>query len=573
MTGSTVSGNATGSAGAGGAGSGGDGGNGGLHERQRGERRRGHRRHQRRRRPGRRAVPHGGPARSSRTARSRQRHRGRRRRRRAAPEATAATRPASGSPAGAATRTAGTGAPVARARGVHAQSGAPTLRHVTISGNETGGGGEGGAAGGGLSGTGDFGGFPSVDDGDDGGFGAGGGVNGDEVVLTATLVASNTPDNCAGAPAAPDDGGANLSFPDATCPGINGDPKLGAARRQRRADVHPRARGRQRGARPGALGPCPDLDQRGLGRPAAACDIGAFELAPPVAVTSLATGVTHDRRAAARRGDAVAAGDDVVLRVRHDDRLRQRTPDVDAGDGATPVDVGADIGGLTAGDDLPLPARREQPRRDDGRRRPDVHDADRPDRPAARHDRARRSSSRVAEPDDVRRQPARGARDRRDVAEAARVRRGTTFRYRLSEPARVVFTIQRARSGRRVGGRCRARTKANRKRRKCTRYVRVGRFAQQARPPARSRKRVLRPHRPQVAQARPPPRRARRHRRRRQQVDARSGWRSGSSAGAERLPASRVRSSCRAGAGRRGRRRSRAGRRRCRRRGGGRSAR
>jgi len=63
---------------------------------------------------------------------------------------------------------------------------------------------------------------------------------------------------------------------------------------------------------------------------------------------------------------------------------------------------------------------------------------------------------------------------------ARRVRRGTTFRYRLSEAARVVFTIQRAAAGRRVGGKCRKPTRSNRRRRKCTRYVRVGRFAQQA---------------------------------------------------------------------------------------------
>jgi hypothetical protein len=41
----------------------------------------------------------------------------------------------------------------------------------------------------------------------------------------------------------------------------------------------------------------------------------------------------------------------------------------------------------------------------------------------------------------------------------------------------VVFTIQRQRAGRKVGKRCRKPTRANRKKRHCKRFVRVGRFA------------------------------------------------------------------------------------------------
>jgi hypothetical protein len=63
---------------------------------------------------------------------------------------------------------------------------------------------------------------------------------------------------------------------------------------------------------------------------------------------------------------------------------------------------------------------------------------------------------------------------------AQTTRRGTTFRYQLSEAARVVFTIRRARPGRRVGRRCRKPSRSNRTRRRCTRYVRVAAFAQQA---------------------------------------------------------------------------------------------
>lgn len=60
---------------------------------------------------------------------------------------------------------------------------------------------------------------------------------------------------------------------------------------------------------------------------------------------------------------------------------------------------------------------------------------------------------------------------------AARAKRGTTFVYTVSEPARVVFTIHAKQIGRRVRGKCRAPTRRNTGRRKCTRFVRRGAFA------------------------------------------------------------------------------------------------
>ena len=64
------------------------------------------------------------------------------------------------------------------------------------------------------------------------------------------------------------------------------------------------------------------------------------------------------------------------------------------------------------------------------------------------------------------------------VTAQRRPRRGTTFRYQLSEAGRVVFAIQRASAGRRAGGRCRKPTRSNRRRARCTRWVVVARFAQ-----------------------------------------------------------------------------------------------
>ena len=54
---------------------------------------------------------------------------------------------------------------------------------------------------------------------------------------------------------------------------------------------------------------------------------------------------------------------------------------------------------------------------------------------------------------------------------------GTTFRYSLSEDARVLFTIEQALPGRRSGRSCVKQTRKNRGKRKCTRFQRFGRFA------------------------------------------------------------------------------------------------
>jgi CSLREA domain-containing protein len=62
---------------------------------------------------------------------------------------------------------------------------------------------------------------------------------------------------------------------------------------------------------------------------------------------------------------------------------------------------------------------------------------------------------------------------------ASKPKRGTTFRYTLTEASRVVFTIERRTRGRKVGTKCRKQTRKNRNRRACARYVRAGRFAAQ----------------------------------------------------------------------------------------------
>jgi hypothetical protein len=82
----------------------------------------------------------------------------------------------------------------------------------------------------------------------------------------------------------------------------------------------------------------------------------------------------------------------------------------------------------------------------------------------------------------------RGAGEALVAARAKRHKKGTTFRYTLSEPARVVFTIQRARPGRRQGKACRKPSRANRRSKKCTRFELFGRFAQQGAAGANSKR-------------------------------------------------------------------------------------
>ncbi len=59
---------------------------------------------------------------------------------------------------------------------------------------------------------------------------------------------------------------------------------------------------------------------------------------------------------------------------------------------------------------------------------------------------------------------------------AGAAKRGTEFRWRLSESAAVTIAIARALPGRRAGGACRRPTRRNKGNRHCTRYQGVGRL-------------------------------------------------------------------------------------------------
>jgi hypothetical protein len=136
--------------------------------------------------------------------------------------------------------------------------------------------------------------------------GAGGIYNWGTVLLRNTIVAGNVGQaNCFVYRGEIIDGGGNLSFPDTTCPGINGDPKLGTLQNNGGL-TDTMALGAGSAAIDAAVdgiceaAPVNGLDQRGVTRPQGAhCDIGAYEAAlqsqlvraflPIIKVTALAT--------------------------------------------------------------------------------------------------------------------------------------------------------------------------------------------------------------------------------------------------------------------------------------------
>jgi hypothetical protein len=159
---------------------------------------------------------------------------------------------------------------------------------VTIADNQTAVGGSGGLPGGGCQPNCNITGFqPSGNDGTPGG-GGGIDVNGTPgISLTNTLVASNPVpggvQNCVShASNGIVDGGHNLSFPDTSCPGINGNPDLGPLQNNG-GPTQTMALGSGSAAIdqiPRSGSGCPPGDQRGVPRPFPAgglCDIGAFE--------------------------------------------------------------------------------------------------------------------------------------------------------------------------------------------------------------------------------------------------------------------------------------------------------
>ena len=266
-----------------------------------------------------------------------------------------------------------------------------TLSHVTIYENRVGGGGASGETfpGGGAPAGRAF----AGSQGNRGNLGALWSVPGTPTVLRNSIVASNFGGNCSGTVG---DGGRNIAFGDASCPGAQADPKLGPLQDNGgpTATHSIPADSPALDAVPDAGSECAPTDQRGVARPyGSACDIGAFELSPP----------------------PPTPGD-------------QPEGDGSGGGGSNPDAVAP----LFTSASLTARVFAVNPR---------------------------------------------GQAESAVAARSKRVKRGTTFRYALSEPARVTFTIERAAAGRTAGGKCRKPSRRSRSARRCTRYVPAGRFA------------------------------------------------------------------------------------------------
>jgi hypothetical protein len=354
-------------------------------------------------------------------------------------------------------------------------AGTSAIRHATITSNGLGGGGApapatGGAGGsGGSGGTNGNGGFAFQGSG--GSPGAGGAVahaGAGTATLQNSIAADNATPSCAGIT----DGGHNISFPDAGCPGANVDPELAAL-----ADNggSTKTRALQPGspaldAVPAAGAGCATTDQRGVARPqGAGCDIGAYEHAPPGVTTGDATTVSSGTAMLQGQVNPNARVSTYHFEFGTTAAYGTATASQTTGAGVSPEAVAATVSGLVPGTTYHFRLM-----------------ATNADGTAAGADR----TFVAAGPPDTRRPRFLSAalaptvfavnrRGRAEVPVSARAKRGTTFRYRLSEDARVVFTIQRPLPGRRVGRACRKPTARNRSRSRCTRYVRVrgGRFA------------------------------------------------------------------------------------------------
>jgi hypothetical protein len=162
--------------------------------------------------------------------------------------------------------------------------GSASLQSVTIAGNGAGGGGAGGT--GSRAGT----------DGTAGPAGAGGGIvsQGATTTVQNSLLATNAGGNCSGTLL---DSGHNLTFAGAGCPVTftTADPNLGPLQDNggpaQTISLAPGSGAIDKVPSSGAG--CPTTDERGVHRPnGSACDIGAYEVAPPSATTGRAKSVT-----------------------------------------------------------------------------------------------------------------------------------------------------------------------------------------------------------------------------------------------------------------------------------------
>jgi hypothetical protein len=166
--------------------------------------------------------------------------------------------------------------------------------------------------------------------------------------LQNTIVASDSGGNCTGSIT---DGGHDVTFGDASCPGTNGDPDLGQLA-DNGGPTETLALGVGSAAIdivPATGAGCPATDQRGLPRPSGpACDAGAYEVTPPAAKTGDASAITTTGARVAASVTANAGDADVHFEYGLSNSYGSNTP-VQHVAGLAPAAVEADLTGLTPG--------------------------------------------------------------------------------------------------------------------------------------------------------------------------------------------------------------------------------
>lgn len=296
---------------------------------------------------------------------------------------------------------------------------------------------------------------------------------------TSTVSVRNTVLDGNAAPAcgfvAPADGGHNLVFPSAGgCPGAVLHPLLAPA-----ADNG----GPTPTLRPSAGSPaidggagCAATDQRSVARPqGAACDIGAYEWAPPSVTTGEPSGVTA--AAATLTGEVNPNARATTWHIEYGPTTAYgtATPDVAVPAGTAGVPISVPVADLAAATTYHV---RLVASNADGL----AVTADRTFTTAAPGGSGGPGGVPGGGPGTTTADlvaPRFTAASLRPTAFAVvpvprrtlRVAAGSTLRFTLSEAARVVVTVERALAGRRVGTSCRKPTRANRGRRACTRYA------------------------------------------------------------------------------------------------------
>jgi hypothetical protein len=267
------------------------------------------------------------------------------------------------------------------------------------------------------------------------------------------------------------DAGHDIAFPDVTCPGANVDPRLaaladngGPTQTQALEAGSPAI-----DAVPASSAGCAATDQRGVSRPqGGGCDIGAYEHAPPGVLTGAATGISANAATLAAMVNPHARLTGYHFEYGTTSAYGSSTLPQQAAADLVPTPVSAGVSGLAPGTTYHY--------------RLVASNADGTTFGVDQTFTTARASGAVGTP----RFLSASVRPRVFAVRRARPagRRGphrasvgTTFRYSLSESARVVFTIQRVLPGRRVGRACLAATGRNRAHRACARLGKPRRFA------------------------------------------------------------------------------------------------